>query len=258
MGGIRGDGPTVTGRIAAALAWWLLPSPCLACETLEDTLDRELGLCPSCRGALRRLGGHRCRLCLRRLPAAPDRSTPLCGSCLLRRPPHDALAAGWSYEPPFDAVIHALKFGRQAWLGRQIGRRLGRERAPLVAELELVVPVPLHWRRRLARGYNQAAEIAAGLCSVTGLPSRPALTRRRATRRQTTLPFERRAANVRRAFLVRRPDLVRGRRCLLLDDVVTTGATIEQAARALRRAGAASVVCLAAGRTPQPGTGRPE
>lgn len=176
----------------------------------------------------------------------------------MRRPPHDGLLAGWSYEPPLDAVVHALKYGRQAHLGRQIGRRLARETTPVLREIDTIVPVPLHWRRHLARGYNQAAEIAAGLAAAATLPLRPVLRRRKATRRQARLPFDRRAANVLGAFGVRAGRRVDGLRCLLVDDVVTTGATLEQAARALRAAGAASVLCLAAGRTPRTRPLQPE
>jgi ComF family protein len=175
----------------------------------------------------------------------------VCGACAVRRPALDATLAGWSFEAPLDAVIHALKFGRQPHLGRQLGRALAAAQPAAVQAVELLVPVPLHWRRRLVRGYNQAAEIAAGLALVTAVPVRRALARRRPTRPQAGLPFERRAENVGRAFSVRDAEAVRDRRCLLVDDVVTTGATLEQAARALRRAGARSVVALAAARTPR-------
>lgn len=259
MGRVRTGQPAVTARLRAALAYWLLPAPCLGCATLEAPLDRVLGLCPACRAGLRAVRGSRCRLCLRRLPiVAASRPAPVCGACLRRRPAHEELLAGWSYEPPFDAVVHALKFGRQPHLGRQLGRLLAREHAAALAGCEVIVPVPLHWRRRFARGYNQAAEIAAGLAAATGLPVRDALGRRRATRPQATLPFARRTANVRRVFAVRSPELVRGRHCLLVDDVVTTGATLEQAALALSRAGAAGVLCLAAGRTPDRDPARSE
>lgn len=252
MGRVRVQAPGVTARLRATLAYWLLPAPCLECGTLERPLDRALGLCPACRGALRRLRGSRCRLCLRRLPTAGRTpGPPLCGPCGLRRPGHEGLLAAWSYEPPLDAVIHALKFGRQPHLGRQLGLALARETGPHLTGFEVIVPVPLHWRRQLARGYNQAAEIAAGLAAATALAVRPDLVRRRATRAQATLPLERRGANLRNAFAVRRAGAVRGLRCLLVDDVVTSGATLEQASRALLRAGASAVLCLAAGRTPE-------
>jgi len=248
--------------VRAALAYWLLPAPCLECATLERPLDRALGLCPACRGSLRCLRGNRCRLCLRRLLATGRTpGPPVCGPCGVRRPAHEGLLAGWSYEPPLDAVIHALKFGRQPHLGRQLGLALARETGPRLTGCEVIVPVPLHWRRQLVRGYNQAAEIAAGLAAATALAVRPDLVRRRATRAQATLPLERRGANLRNAFAVRRRGAVRGLRCLLVDDVITSGATLEQAARALVRAGAAAVLCLAAARTPEgrraSGIGRP-
>ncbi|MEZ5333233.1 MAG: phosphoribosyltransferase family protein [Thermoanaerobaculia bacterium] len=258
MGRLRSRAPSVTTRLRELLAWWLLPAPCLACDGLQDTLDRALGLCPGCRGALRRVRGPRCRWCLRALPPGGAAGIDACGACLLRRPPHERLLAGWSYEPPFDAVVRALKFGRQLHLGRPIGRRLARELAPGWPAVECIVPVPLHWRRRLARGYNQSAEIAAGIADETGLPLRPLLRRRKATRRQARLPFEERAANVRGAFRIRVRTPLPAGRYLLVDDVVTTGGTLEQASAALRAAGATSVLCVAAARTPHTARPKPE
>jgi ComF family protein len=138
----------------------------------------------------------------------------------------------------------------------------GRLAAPLAAELaaapagwDLVVPVPLHWRRRLARGYNQAAAIARPLACRLGLPAAEALARCRPTPPQTALPRPARRHNPRGAFAVpaRHRRRLAGRRVLLVDDVVTTGATLDAAARALLAAGAAEVHAVAVARTPAPG-----
>ena len=114
----------------------------------------------------------------------------------------------------------------------------------MLSEASIVVPVPLHRRRRRARGFNQAADLAQHL----GLPVVEALRRRRATQSQTDLPAAKRHANVRGAFAIRRGVDVAGLRIVLVDDVSTTGATLESCARVLREAGALDVSALTAAR----------
>ncbi len=182
----------------------------------------------------------------------------LCGRCRDRPPAYDRLLALWSYEPPLDAVVRGLKFGRLDYLGRHLGLALAEAFFPAggpapggVGSIDLVVPVPLHWRRRLARGYNQAERIARPLAAALGRPLAGALVRRRATPPQSALGRRERLANPRRAFRGRGAGRgVAGRVVLLVDDVATTGATLDAAALALKRCGAAEVIALVAGRTP--------
>ena len=144
-----------------------------------------------------------------------------------------------------------MKFRRLDYLGLDLGREMaGLHRAELTG-LEVVVPVPLHWLRRLGRGFNQAEEIARGLAAELGLPVVAALRRRRPTPHQSRLTRAARLRNLVAAFHVRRPATIRGRRVLLVDDVATTGSTIEASAAVLRAAGAAEVTALTAGRTPE-------
>jgi ComF family protein len=147
-------------------------------------------------------------------------------------------------------VVRGLKFGRLDYLGGHLAAALVDGLGDRLAGFDRVVPVPLHWRRRLARGYNQAEQIARPLAARLGLPCAPLLARRRATPPQSLLGKADRLANLRRAFRVPRPEKVRGLRILLVDDVATTGATLDAAARALKNAGAAAVIALVAGRTP--------
>jgi ComF family protein len=119
-----------------------------------------------------------------------------------------------------------------------------RSGAEILDAADIVVPVPLHRRRRRSRGFNQAGDLAAQL----GLPVVAALRRTRATPSQTDLPAAQRHANVRNAFAVRRGYDVRGLRVLVVDDVSTTGATIEACARVLKEAGAQEVSALTAAR----------
>jgi ComF family protein len=199
------------------------------------------------------LPAPRCAACARRLHAHAVPEGYRCGACLARPPAYDRLLAAWSYEPPLDAVVQGLKYGRLDYLGAQLAATMAAALGAQLAGADLVVPVPLHWRRRLARGYNQAEQIAHPLAALLGLPCRTLLRRRRATPPQTSLPRAARLANLRAAFAVRAAasPAAAGRRILLIDDVSTTGATLDAAARALKRAGTAAVIAAVAARTPE-------
>ena len=242
----------ITARPVAAMLDFVLPPICLGCEREERPGPLRLGLCLPCRGRLRPLRGPRCGGCGRSLPAAAVPAGYRCGACRRRPPAFDRLWALWTYEPPLEQVIHAFKFGRLDFLGghlaEEIWHRLGGE----LRRAEAVVPIPLHWRRQMVRGYNQAERIARPLSRRLGRPLVTALRRARATPPQARLERPRRQASPRGAFVVRRPSAIRRRRVLLVDDVTTTGATLHHAATVLRRAGAASIVALAVARTPSP------
>jgi len=173
-----------------------------------------------------------------------------CGACRERPPAFDRLLALWSYQPPLDAVVRGLKFGRLDYLGDHLAVALAEGMEDRLIGFSGIVPVPLHWRRRLARGYNQAERIARPLAARLSLPCIAALSRRRATPPQSLQGRSARLTNLRKAFHVPRPERVRGLRILLVDDVATTGATLDAAALALTRAGAVAVTALVAGRTP--------
>ncbi len=243
----------ITGGPLGAVLDFLFPPICLGCGREERPGPLALGLCLPCRGRLAILRGPRCAACGRPLEAAAPPAGYLCGDCQRRPPAFDRLLAVWSYEPPLEEVIHALKFGRLDFLGghlaEEIWHRLGSE----LRAAEAIVPVPLHWRRQMVRGYNQAERIARPLARRLRRPLVTALRRIRATPPQARLDRSRRRANLRRAFRCRRPSAIRGRTLLLVDDVTTTGVTLAAAAAALRRAGASSVTALAAARAPAPG-----
>jgi ComF family protein len=227
---------------------FLLPDPCLACARPRGDTPVGLGLCPACAARLVRARGARCRTCGRLLPAA-DAPDALCGACATAPRAFERLVAGWLYQPPFDSVVRALKFGRLEALGARLATALCREVGPALAGFDLVVPVPLHWRRRLTRGFDQAERIAEPLAALLDVRCVTALRRRSATARQTRLSRRARLGNLRRAFVVRRTPELLGRRILLVDDVATTGSTLDAAAGVLRRAGAGPIWALAAGLT---------
>lgn len=148
------------------------------------------------------------------------------------------------------AILHALKYGGRRTIARPLGRLMRERCADVLDGADFVTPVPLHWRRRWSRGFNQAAELAAAL----GLPVVHALGRARPTPSQTELPADRRHENVRRAFRTKRRAIsrVRGACVVLVDDVRTTGATLEACAQALTEAGARDVRALTAARVVLP------
>lgn len=209
-----------------------------------------LGLCATCRFRLEALPRETCAVCAALLEAFEPPPGYRCGECRERPPAYERLLAMWLYRDPLDVVIQALKFGRLDYLGRHLAVALEEGLGDRLDGFDAVVPVPLHWWRWLARGYNQAERIARPLAGRLGLPLLPALHRSRATRAQTSLGRTARVANLRQAFRVPRPGRVRGLRLLLIDDVATTGATLDAAASALIRAGAAGVTAVVAGRTP--------
>ena len=248
-------------RLLRTVLYVLLPAPCLACGEATAEPRRSLGLCAPCRGRLERWPLDACDACgrpvdgargaeaeaRRRLPAAHR-----CDDCRRRPLPYERLLSAWSYRPPLDAVLAGLKFRRLEYLGAQLGRRVAELLRPEVAGCDLVVPVPLHWRRYLRRGYNQAAAIARPMAAEIALPVAGVLRRRRATPAQSRLSRAERARNLRAAFSVKIGCSCAGAHVLLVDDVVTTGTTLQTAADCLRRAGAASVTALTVARTARP------
>jgi ComF family protein len=192
-----------------------------------------------------------------------DEALALCSRCLpLQARLPDSLAeqsgvrAVWSYDGPLHEAVVALKFAGALAVAGPLGRLLALDPRLLVDRrgrgVELVVPVPLHWCRRLVRGFDQSEELArwalrhAKRQRGTAPPlGRRVLRRVHATQPQTELDAREREANVRAAFAVAKPEHVRGRRVLVVDDVTTTGATARACAAALLDAGAASVECLA-------------
>jgi ComF family protein len=146
-----------------------------------------------------------------------------------------------SYEGAMREIVHALKYDRRPSLARHLARRMRSAGADVLAGADIVVPVPLHRSRQRERGFNQARQLARHL----GLPVAGALVRTRKTAAQADLPASKRQANVRGAFVARRA-LVEGLRIVLVDDVSTTGATLNACAAALLDAGAKEVRALTA------------
>ncbi len=235
-------------RIADSVLNLFYPDACLVCGLPTSRL-RDQGICGECwdRVLRLRISGNFCPSC--GLPFRSFESGPghLCGRCAIELPLFSgARSFGW-YSSELSRIIQALKFG---------GRRdLAKLLAPLLAstfvewagrqEVDLIVPVPLHARRKRERGYNQAALLGRFLARTVGLPfCEGALARVRHTQPQVGLSDAERLANLRHAFRCAAPAFVKGARVLLIDDVMTTGSTVASATAALLNGGALRVLVL--------------
>ncbi len=206
----------------------LLPQACQLCGA--ECADGPL--CTPCTEDLPWLPHARCEVC-----AVPLTSGGICGACLNRAPRFDRVEAVFSYRFPVDALIHAYKYGGRLALARPLGETLSQH---VARDVDVIVPMPLARGRLAERGFNQALEIARVAANITGIRILPAACRKVAdTPPQAALPWKERPKNVRRAFVCD-ADL-EGKRVAVVDDVLTTGATLNELTRVLRKAGAVSV-----------------
>jgi len=222
----RGTVTTLASRLWRAVTRGVLSPECLLCGApAGDPL-----LCEACAAALPQLPAV-CPVC-----ATPSPEASVCGACLAAPPPFDATLAVWPYAFPIDRLVQALKYQGNLPVARLFGAALATRTAERA--VDVVVPMPLSRERLRARGFNQAMEI------VRAAPAREAIAgggveRVRDTASQTDLPYAERARNVRDAFACRRT--LDGLRVAVVDDVMTTGASLVELARTLKRAGAVGV-----------------
>jgi ComF family protein len=209
-----------------------LAQDCLLCAaaSLDDIL------CPACAADLPRQCIPCCPCC-----ALPSATGEICGRCLHSPPHFDATLAAYRYDFPVDKLIQSFKYAHRLALGDYFGRQLAQLAAPLAADL--IVPLPLHDARLRQRGFNQALELARPLARARRLPIDATSCRRvRDTPAQAGLAWRERTRNLRHAFACS-TDLS-GARIILIDDVMTTGASLDECARTLKLHGAATVTAL--------------
>jgi len=228
------------GGLLGGLTDLLFPARCLGCGTEVDMQGR---LCGPCWGDVTFIDGPVCACCGSPFEVDLGPET-LCAGCLAEVPPFDTARAMCRYDDGSRRFILGLKHGDRVDAARPLARWLTRAAAPFLDEVDVIAPVPLHRWRLLRRRFNQAAELARALKAETGLPVMADLLHRvRATQSQGGLNRAGRARNVKGAFRVNArhvPDM-QGCTVLLVDDVLTTGATVHACAKALKQAGAAAV-----------------
>lgn len=234
--------PSLLRRLAWGAIDLVLPPRCLACGT---EIDDPLGLCADCWSELRFLGAPCCRCCGFPLPHTSI-DAPLCAGCSRESPEYDRARAALRYDGRSGGLILRFKRGGRLEGVPLFARWMHAAGEELFADTDLIIPVPIHRWRLLRRGFNQSAMLAKRLSALADRPWSPGiLLRRRATRSQQGLGAAARQQNVNSTtFQVRHPERVAGARILLVDDVLTTGATVSACTTVLRRAGATAVDVL--------------
>ena len=223
------------------------PAACVVCSR---EVERTEYLCESCRQRAPRITAPFCEKCSEPFPGAITQ-TFSCANCEHRTLHFDCAVAAYRSRGLVRKLVHEFKYGHHrhlryplaAWLGETLNDHRIRGR-----QFDLLVPVPLHPARERERGFNQAALLAELLAEKTALPVRPLLERIRYTTTQTAYDRSERMENLRDAFRLRKNRDVRGLRVLLIDDVLTTGSTLSECARVLKRGGALSVYAATAAR----------
>jgi len=233
--------------MAHRLLGLLLPCNCVLCGASGGEL-----LCAGCHGQFFGAARPRCPVCANPLP--PSGSAPVpCGRCQSERPAYDATIAAADYAVPVDRLVLQLKFARQLALARLFAALLADavQRAGGHARPALLCPVPLGLQRLSERGFNQALEIARPLGRQLGIAVAPRLMLRvRETAAQSSMPHGARRANLAHAFAIPERALVEGRHIALVDDVMSSGQTLQELAATLKRHGAARVTNYVFARTP--------
>ena len=234
----------------------LLPGACLLCGlNPSDHID----LCSSCINNLPRLGIH-CPLC-----ANPLNAAHICGRCLQKPPAFTQVRAPFLYQPPIDQLLHRFKFSGQLAAGKVLSQLLITHISRLVENgqctlPDAIVPIPLHWKKRFSRGFNQSKEIAQAVSQYFKIPCHQhALTRITHTQSQRQLPYAKRQSNLKQAFALHKGkrlfsptagESLSGKRIVLIDDVLTTAATVNAASNTLLAGGVHSVEVWVLARTP--------
>ena len=229
---------SVIVRVTAVALDLAIPPRCLSCGGLAEA---QGSLCSNCWDAITFLGPPACVRCGQPFDVDAGEAA-ICGRCLLDPPRYRRARAVFRYDGASKGLVLGFKHADRTGRAPYFARWMARAGADLLAEADLIVPVPLHPWRLFLRKYNQSALLANGLADLSGVPCCPdALARVRHTPKQGAMGRRQRRANLHGAIRLKRADKVRGRHILLVDDVLTSGATVEECVRVLQSGGASAV-----------------
>lgn len=225
------------------------------CPSCDEPVDAEGNMCAMCFSQLQHIAPPHCDCCGMPFAVhiaddnADDNTATFCAACLSQPRTYDSARAVWVYNHISSQLITRLKFGDHATSLPRYAKLMAQRTTPAMRMTDVIIPVPLHWRRLMLRRYNQSALLAYCLAKELQQPVLAnCLVRVRATIPQTRLKGPARVQNVKNAFAVKSTDIAH-KHILLIDDVMTTGATINACTKALKSAGAASVHVLTLART---------
>ena len=220
----------------------IYPPNCAICSSVSS-----YEICPSCRNSLIPIGRETCIKC-----GNPKSRDDPCPYCLAIEFHFDMAVSVYAYEEPLRDALLDFKYHKSARKGRALARLLGESYKESIlgkSQFDIIIPVPITQRKKKLRSYNQSEILANGMKKVSGIPVLPfVLERTRESPSQTGLDLQGRMKNVAASFSVVDDTLVRGKKILLIDDIITTGATVNECAKVLLEAGARRVVAFSLAR----------
>ena len=226
------------------------PNHCLSCEKI---INEEQDFCSNCWTKLQLITDPKCPICSYPFDVEIKGMQPLCGKCLQKKPPYDKAITIFRYNPIIKKIISDFKYRDQTFLAKKLTRILLKIAKDEIGDADLVIAVPLHPIRLRKRKFNQAALLGKFLSK--NIPQSKFypdfLLKVKQTKSQAELGMKEREKNLKRVFLVNKKyrDLVTNKNVLLVDDVITTGATLESCAKELRRRGAKKITVLTIAKT---------
>ncbi|MBI5178593.1 MAG: ComF family protein [Nitrospinae bacterium] len=247
-----GNPKAVLKNIWDAFSGIVFPASCAVCKAPLPA-EELFGICPQCKEGLVQPAEHACLACAMPIDGeVAGAGILLCGDCRISLPPFDLTVSGMGYGGKTRELVHRFKFQGKTGLSRFLASTLcARLYAKLHAQAAyiIVIPVPLHRKRIYARGYNQSFLLAEEVGMALSLPVETGvLIRAKYTDPQSKQTRAERLKSIKGAFAVARPEMVEGNTVILVDDIMTTGATLAEAAKTLKKAGAKSVICAVAAR----------
>lgn len=236
-------------QFISALLDVILPPVCHICHSFIPNAEK-LHICPGCREKLPQITSPICSIC--GIPFNCAGGDHCCSACLTDPPHYDSARAALLYDGAVRDMIHSFKYNRRRHLCQPLSLLAIERMSDFLHECktDIIVPVPLHRTRLRQRGFNQAVLLGSKMSRGLGIPMLPdVLARTRKTEPQVELSASERRLNVKDAFSVKKHQMLTGKRIMLLDDVITTGSTMNECAKELKKAGAEIVIALTIART---------